>query len=528
MTDAKRLSAEQRRIIFSPLRLVATLAVSIFVIESIVMLLIDELREICRLPEIAETLLDATILTLCLFLIMYHFLFKPQLQLIREYRNNEQELQTSKKQLELKVIERTGELNEAVRTLLKENAERRIAEEAVRASEERFREIFEQSEDAIILISSQDAAIIDMNPVAERIFQKQRDELLQGGLSALFPPDELHSVMAELSEIIQSNNRSGIEQLRYVTPSGEQSILSFRGKMISLAGSSILYCTFRDITRRVHLEEESREIQARLIQANRMTSLGMLVTSVAHEINNPNNFILVNAGLLKQAWQDIAPILDEAAERKGNYHIGHTPYSEAAGYLPEAIDSILDGSRRISEIVADLKDFGKDARQSSHETSNINVVTRLAVSMLNHQISKCTRRFVLELGENLPPVQGDPRQLEQVIINLIMNALQSLTHPDQGVRVTTGMEGDMVTLQVADNGCGIPDTIATRIMEPFFTTKLEQGGTGLGLAISSAIIRDRGGALTFRSTPDHGTVFTITLQPVLGPASPGNAQGEST
>lgn len=519
----RSLSSKQRRIIFSPLSLVAVLAVSIFVIELVVMVLLDQLKVVIRFSETSEMLLDATTLTLCLFLIMYYFLFKPQLQLIREFRDNEQEMRAGKQQLEQKIIDRTQELNEAVRTLLKENTERRLAEEALRTSEERFREVFEQSEDAIILVESQHAAFIDANPIAESIFQKQRDELLQGGFSALFQTDELLNVMAELDEIILGNKRGGIEQLMYQTGSSEQRILSFRGKTITLAGSTIVYCTFRDITHRVRLEEEAREIQARLIQANRMTSLGLLVTSVAHEINNPNNFILVNAGLLKQAWKDIAPILDETAIDKGDYYIGHTPYSEASAFLPEAIDSILDGSQRISEIVANLKDFGKDVRQSSNESSNINAVTRLAVSMLNHHIAKCTRRFVLELGEHLPPVQGDPRQLEQVIINLITNALQSLTHPDQMVRVTTGMAGDLVTLRVEDNGCGIPDTIANRVMEPFFTTKLEQGGTGLGLAISSAIIQDRGGELSFSSKPDHGTVFTISLRPALSPADTGNA-----
>src|SRR6185369_10777860 len=137
----------------------------------------------------------------------------------------------------------------------------------------------------------------------------------------------------------------------------------------------------------------------------------------------------------------------------------------------------------------------------------------LSASILNPLISSSTRRFKLELAEGLPQVRGSARQLEQVVINLIQNALLALPDPDHGVRVGTELdpESGNVLIRVSDEGSGIAPEISDRVMEPFFTTRLERGGTGLGLAICATIVKEHGGSIEFSSEPGKGTMFTVRL-----------------
>jgi len=383
----------------------------------------------------------------------------------------------------------------------------------LRESEDRFRQVFEQSEDAIVLIYPQGDAIIDVNPAAERLFGKRRAELLAGGLSSLCDPAGYTCLASALDQIIKENSPGMITNFECILPPGKAHILSFHGKKIPLQGTEIIYTTFRDITTRIRLEEQALEIQTRLIQANRMTSLGTMVSSVAHEINNPNNFLLMNAAIIRRAWDDIATALEEHFRNKGDFAVAQSMWSEARTFLPDAIEGIQQGALRISDIVGNLKAYGRDDRFKRESVADVNAVVRLSVSILSHPIASATKRFTLELAEGLPQVKGSSRQLEQVVINLIQNALLALPDVEHGVSVSTvhDPESGHVLIRVHDEGSGILPEIATRIMEPFFTTRLERGGTGLGLAISSTIVKEHGGFIEFSSVPGKGTIFTVRL-----------------
>jgi PAS domain S-box-containing protein len=510
------LNDRQRAIVFSPLRLMFTLAVCIFIIETLVMVLL----EILKPNKYVETVLDSSILTVTLFTILYYVLFKPLVVLINNYKLKEIELKNHRERLEQKVQERTSELNAAYLDLKKENEETLKTRAALRESEERFRQLFEQSEDAIVLISPQDNAIIDVNPTAEKIFRKRRAELLEGGLSSLCDPVGAKQLAPILDQIIQDGSPGTIEKFECLLAPGEVHFLSFHGKKIPLLGTEVIYTTFRDISMRVRLEEHALEIQARMIQANRMTSLGTMVCSVAHEINNPNNFLLMNAGIIKQAWDDIAPIIEEHFHSKGDFAVAQSTWSEARTFLPDAIEGIRQGTLRISDIVGSLKDYGRDDRFIRESVADVNAVVQLSVSILSQLISSSTRSFKLELTEGLPLARGSARQLEQVVINLIQNALLALPDPEHGVSVGTGVDQDSghVLIRVSDEGSGIAPEIAARVMESFFTTRLERGGTGLGLAISSIIVKEHGGSIEFNSEPGKGTTFTVRLCRAESPA----------
>jgi len=432
---------------------------------------------------------------------------------ITDRKKVEDELKGYQNRLERMVLERSKDLEETTQRLMKENEEHVKVRAALLESEQRFRQIFEQSEDGIVLISPQDNAIIDVNPTAERIFQKSRAELTTGGLPALCDVGGCTFLSSVLEQITHEGVPGRIEKFSCAIAPEVVRVFSFRGKTITLQGTTVIYSTFRDITNRIRLEEQALEIQSRLIQANRMTSLGTMVSSVAHEINNPNNFLLMNAEIIKRAWDDIAPVVEEHFHSKGDFAVAQSMWSEARTFLPEAIEGIQQGALRISDIVGNLKAYGRDDRFKRESVADVNAVVQLSVSILSHLISSSTQRFTLELAEGLPPVRGSARQLEQVVINLIQNALLSLPDPQHGVSVGTAVdqENGQVLIRISDEGEGIPPEIATRVMEPFFTTRLERGGTGLGLAISSTIVKEHGGKIDFSSEPGKGTNFTVHL-----------------
>lgn len=503
------LDDNRRPFIFSPLCLIFILSLCICIVESLVNVVFDRFM----ITGWTHSLIDSSILTIVLFSILYFYLFKPLVALVDNYQLKTNQLKTNQELLEQNVLERTAELNTAYLALKAENEETLKARAALRESVYRFRQLFEQSEDAIILISPQNLFIIDVNHTAERLFGKARSELLAGGLSALCDSEAHKTLVTALENICHDGVSYGIERFKCTIDPQMARILSFRGKLITLDDVKIVYATFRDITTRVRLEEEAQAIQARLIQVNRMTSLGTMVCSVAHEINNPNNFLLMNARIIKQAWEDIAPVLEEHCHTNGDFAVAHAMWSEARTFLPEAFEGVEQGALRISDIVGTLKSFGRDDRFLRDSLADVNAVVQLSVSILNNLIASSTRRFTLELVDGLPLVRGSARQLGQVVINLIQNALLALPDPEHGVRVVTGLdpESDQVLIRISDEGSGIVPEIAARIMEPFFTTRLEQGGTGLGLAISATIVKEHGGSIEFCSEPGKGTTFTVRL-----------------
>jgi len=505
------LTDKDRKKLYSPARLVVTIALSIFISEMVIMTVIEFFDS---LPNSIEVLLDATLLTLIVSLILYFLLFKPLLHLVNDCRINEEELKVHKADLEVKISERTRELEIANVDLLQKNDEHIKAQKALADSEERFYRLFEESEDAIVLVSVEGLAILDMNPVSEKIFGKTKEEVKSGGMPCLCDLNCTETVISLVEQIIQTGNPNSVEEFKYFREPGDIRSLSLRGKIITIQEKKVVYLTFRDITTRVRLEEESREIQARLIQANRMTSLGTMISSVAHELNNPNNFLLMNARILADASYDILAILDEHYREKGNFMVANLDWKEARVHLPEAVEGIQQGAIRISDIIGNLKSISRDESANKEPQADVNKVVQLSVSILSYLISGYTDNFKVELAENLPPVRGFERQLEQVVMNLIQNALQALPDKSHGVKVSTLMdpENKYVLIRVHDNGKGLPVEIANRIMEPFFTTRLEEGGTGLGLAISSAIVKEFDGSITFVSSGSgHGTTFTVSL-----------------
>lgn len=260
----------------------------------------------------------------------------------------------------------------------------------------------------------------------------------------------------------------------------------------------------------LHLEQD------KLIQADKMTSLGILVSGVAHEINNPNGFILLNMPTLKEAYQDAEPILEEYCRAHGDFTFGGLPYSRMRDKLPEMLVQIHEGAKRIKRIVDDLKDFARQGQTGCVETFDFNQVIQAAVRLVYATICNATIRFTFDYADDLPKANGNSQRIEQVVINLILNACQALPNKECAIHLSTSHDplAGTVVLRVRDEGVGIPPEHLSHLSDPFFTTKRESGGTGLGLSVSSAIVKDHGGSLEFGSQPGAGTTATLTLPAV--------------
>ena len=262
----------------------------------------------------------------------------------------------------------------------------------------------------------------------------------------------------------------------------------------------------KEIKQRSQMEKE-------LVQADKMISLGILVSGVAHEINNPNNFIMLNAPLLNDVWNSVVPMLEKQYRQQGDFMVAGLPYSEMKYEVPHLLNGIVEGARRIQRIVKDLKEYSRRDQDAVTESVSINEVVRQSIKLLDSQIKKTTFHFSMTLGKDLPVITGNSQKLGQVAVNLIQNACQALPAPERNVRVTTGYHEDAgeVWMAVEDEGVGIPEDVMPHIMDPFFTTKRDNGGTGLGLAVSANIIKEHGGRIEVDSMAGQYSRFTAFL-----------------
>ena len=373
-------------------------------------------------------------------------------------------------------------------TLDKADVERKRAKEALRESEEklrigeeRFHQLFEQNEEPLFFFRGGSAEILDVNPAAVQLYGYPREELLRSGLSLFVPPGDRAELLSALSGILNGSILS-IEKATHIRSDGARIIVSLRGKSICTESGIMVYCSIRDITTRIRMEEDAKLQQAQLIHANRMTSLGKIVSGVAHEVNNPNNLVMFNAPMILSAWEDAVPVLDAYHRENGEFSLGGLPYSEMREVVPKMATGISDASARIKSIVENLKNFARRDTSRHQAAVQVNDVVRMAITILNHEILRATHCFEVAYGEDLPPVLGSSQQLEQVVINLLNNAFQALPSSRHGVRVSTGLspETGAVEVSVADEGVGMSPEVLERIKEPFFSTHLDSGGLGLG------------------------------------------------
>lgn len=253
--------------------------------------------------------------------------------------------------------------------------------------------------------------------------------------------------------------------------------------------------------------------QQQLIQADKMASLGILVSGVAHEINNPTSLLLLNLPVLKESFEDMEDILEDHYQLHGDFEIAGLSYSRIRKELPLMLDEMLEGSQHIRRIVSDLRDFARQEPQALLDNVDLNEVVAAAIRLTDRTIRSSTQKFTVSYPDHLPLFKGNSQRLQQVVINLIVNACQALENDSQAITITIQYypEKAALKLTVYDEGRGIAKENLPRLTDPFFTTKRKEGGTGLGLSISSNIIEEHGGQLLFLSRPGKGTKIELII-----------------
>jgi PAS domain S-box-containing protein len=262
---------------------------------------------------------------------------------------------------------------------------------------------------------------------------------------------------------------------------------------------------------------EEKRMEKQLIQSEKLASIGVLVSGIAHEINNPNNYISVNIPILRDYINTVIPIIDEYAEKHPDLVILHMPYAEFREDIFELLDNIQHGSRQIRSIVKDLKVFSKPDQDKPIEKIDLKPMFEKVVAFCWSKIRKTVKTFNVNIPENLPEIFIDSQPLEQILINLLINAANAFDEPfdensqvDLVVSMDDSKENQLI-IEVSDNGRGMDEKIIEKIFDPFFTTNPSEEGTGLGMYIVHNLIEKIGGRLQVESKLGEGSKFSLIL-----------------
>ncbi len=272
---------------------------------------------------------------------------------------------------------------------------------------------------------------------------------------------------------------------------------------------------YRDVTLEMTYEQQ-------LQQADKLASLGQLVSGIGHEINNPNQFIRGNIKILKQSLEDILPIIDDFYATHGDLKIAKLNYDFWRKNIMMLVDDMDHGSQRIKGIVEGLRTFARKDEGLLVDTIDINTLIEASTRLVHNEVHK-RADLRLDLADGLPVFTGNAQKIEQILVNLLVNAGQAMRDDVRGlITVRTRVDNGDIVFDVEDNGIGMHDKTVKQIFDPFFTTKRAKGGTGLGLAIAYRIIEEHGGNISVKSKLGVGTTFTVRI-PAKSPAPPKTA-----
>ncbi len=387
------------------------------------------------------------------------------------------------------------------------------------------------------VIGVNEAGLVQLwNPAAERIYGITAPEMLGKALHKVLPTTYIETTEAEAGRILATQGHWHGEIRQHTKQGAELTLLSSVSTMCdsnNISRGAVI--VNRNITERKALESQ-------LVIARRLEAVGQLAAGIAHEINTPTQYVNDNVYFLKDSYAGLLECLLHLRELVSSSRMA-PPTPDELGELakglsaldldflskeiPQALDQSLDGLKRITTIVSAMKDFShrSDDRRAP---ADLNRAIESTVTVSRNEW-KYVAEVALELDPALPSVHCSITEVNQVVLNLIVNAAHAIaernvqegqSHKKGKITLTTKRAGDQVEIRVADTGAGIPEAIRHRIFEQFFTTKPVGKGTGQGLALARAIIVDKhGGTIEFESTVGVGTVFVLLL-PIGTPTDP--------
>jgi signal transduction histidine kinase len=266
--------------------------------------------------------------------------------------------------------------------------------------------------------------------------------------------------------------------------------------------------------------DERKQLESQLVQSEKLASLGQLAAGVAHEINNPIGFISSNLGALDGYFKQLQEMLD--AYRRAEEAITSSEVIEHLAQLRERVEldflredipllikESKDGIGRVGQIVKDLKDFSRVDANQQWQWANLQQGIESTLNIVANELKY--KADVVKEYQDLPDIECLPSQINQVIMNLIVNASQAMGAQRGTITLRTGLEGETVSIEVADTGSGIEPDNLPKIFDPFFTTKPVGQGTGLGLSLSYGIVKKHQGDISVRSEVGVGSTFRVEL-----------------
>ena len=360
----------------------------------------------------------------------------------------------------------------------------KLLEEELKKSEEKYSAIFDNIPNPVFVLDMNTLEILDCNGSVEKVYGYNKEAIIQTSFLALFREAERN----HYEKIIKAS--SEINQARQYSANGEPLFVNIRISPSDYLGGKALMVTTSDITKRLEAEQQ-------LIQASKMATLGEMATGVAHELNQPLSVIKTASRFFIRKIAKKEKIEDEILKT-----------------MATEIDSYVD---RATKIINHMRQFGRQS-DVALEKVQVNSILERALEILGQQLKVRGIEVEWDLASDLPFVLADPDRLEQVFINLLINARDAIDEKgpssphqkdEKKITLKTSSDGRVITVEVTDTGPGIPASMLERIFEPFFTTKKVGQGTGLGLSISYGIVKDCKGSIEAVSRENEGTSFII-------------------
>jgi PAS domain S-box-containing protein len=363
---------------------------------------------------------------------------------------------------------------------------RKVTELALRESESRFRAVIDGAPDGVVILSGVEIAFLNAAG-ARMLGAASAEDALGLPITGFLHPEDEKLARAHIEELLGTGKRSpGPIEYRTRPRNGHYLYLDVSSIVTEYQGKPAVLSFARDVT-------ERKAIQSRMVEADRLAALGVLSAGVAHEINNPLAYLLLN---LEYLARELPSLAEDPSK---------------LGAMLVRVRDACHGAERVSSIVRDLRTFAR-ADEGARGPIDVRAALESALNIAGNEIKQ--RATLVRDYEPVPPVDANPNRVEQVLLNLLLNAVQSLPWPSgqgQQIRARLRSSKGNVTISIEDTGSGIPDELLGKIFDPFFTTKPLGIGTGLGLPICRSIVRGLDGDISVQSTPGVGSTFTVTL-----------------